>query len=140
MCIFFVQFLRFVIYTSCCWKSLQSSQIYVQRSIWKQPWQIKIVCMKELRWDWTQGMSAAIWSNTMEQSPCEANRFSASHKIPHIEWNPKDHYHVYKSLLLVPVPSQMNPVHAPIPSLGRCISILSSYTKVFQVLKPFHKG
>ena len=35
----------------------------------------------------------------MEQSPSwEANWFSASQEISHILWNPKVHYHIYKSL------------------------------------------
>jgi hypothetical protein len=41
--------------------------------------------------------------------------FSASQEIPHILWNPKVHYCVYKCRLLVHIKSQINPVHAPIP-------------------------
>ena len=49
---------------------------------------------------------------SMEQSPSwEANQFSACQKIPRILWNPKIHYHVYKSP--IPILSQINPVHAP---------------------------
>ena len=52
---------------------------------------------------------------TMEQSSWEANQFSASQEIPHILWNPKVHYRVYKFLPPVPILKQISPVHAPIP-------------------------
>jgi hypothetical protein len=50
---------------------------------------------------------------SMEHSPLEANRFSASQEIPRILWNPKIHYHIYKSLPPVHILSQMDPIHGP---------------------------
>ena len=57
-----------------------------------------------------------------EHSPYwEANRFSASQVIPNI-------YCIYKSLLPVPILSQINSVHSPPPShFWRSILILSSH-------------
>ena len=48
----------------------------------------------------------------MEQSPSsEANLFSASQEISRILWKPKVHYRIHKGPPLVPVPSQLDPVH-----------------------------
>ena len=64
----------------------------------------------------------------MEQIPSwEADRFYASQEIPHILWKPKVHHRTSKFPPPVPVPSQINPVHAPHPISWRSTLILSSH-------------
>ena len=70
--------------------------------------------------------SSSLLIYSIEQSPWEINRFSASQEIPLILWNQRVHNGVHKSPPLVPVLSQINPVHAPHPTSWRSSLILSS--------------
>jgi len=64
---------------------------------------------------------------SMELSPSrEANRFAASQEIPHILWNQKVHYRIYKCPPPVPIPSQLDPFHTPTSHFSYLIKIVLS--------------
>jgi hypothetical protein len=66
----------------------------------------------------------------MGQSPSwEDNRRSDS-QIPHLIWNPKVHYRVHKRPPLLPILSQMYPLHISHPTSLRPILILSSHLRL----------
>ena len=63
----------------------------------------------------------------MEQSPWQANMFSAGQEIPTTLWNPKVHCRIHKSLPPVPILNQIDPVHAPSHFTEIHLIILSSH-------------
>jgi hypothetical protein len=66
----------------------------------------------------------------MELSPSwKAVNCAATQELPSILWNPKVHYHVHKSPPLVPIPSQIDPIHI-IPSYLRSILIMSTHLRL----------
>ena len=67
----------------------------------------------------------------MEQSPSwEAKVSSATQEIPHILWNPKIYYRVYKNFAICPFPLPDRFSPCPHPISRRSILILSSHLRL----------
>ena len=71
-------------------------------------------CCHQKSWFMNLNLDSIILLTTcMEHNPSwEANRFSAGQEFPHILWNSKVRCHIHKCLPLVPILSQIDPVHA----------------------------
>jgi hypothetical protein len=67
------------------------------------------------------------------ESFLRANSSATSEATPHILWNPKIHYHVHYSSLLVRVFSHIKPAHVVL-SLFSKICLTFVYAWVFQVV------
>jgi hypothetical protein len=67
-------------------------------------------------------------TNSMEHSPSETSSHSTTQEILHLLGKLKVHYHVHESQSLVPILSQMNPVHKFPPYFPKTHSNIFSST------------
>jgi len=94
--------------------------------------EIMILFVTFIAWKFIPSNSLITYS--MEQSPWKANSRSASQEIPSILCNQKVHFHVHRSLPLIPTFNQMNLVHTIISCFFKIHSniILQSKRRSFK--------
>jgi hypothetical protein len=64
----------------------------------------------------------------------------ATKEFPNILWNPKVHYRVHKSLPLIPILSNINPVHTTASYVLTSTLILSFHPRLDLPSGPFPSG
>ena len=74
-----------------------------------------------MRRPWHNGGCSALLTYSMQQSPWEANRFSAGQEHPRIIWSLTVHYRINKRPLSVPILSQLGEVHT---LMSQCMNTL----------------
>ena len=91
------------------WRVAVTSQLYAETPN---------ICSMSMFWHLEVWGGSYIFGKNLAPLP---NRSSAGEDIPYVWWNPKVHYHVYKSPPLVCTLSQINPVH----TLAACFCKMS---------------
>jgi hypothetical protein len=75
----------------------------------------------------TFSTNSPCFPNLMEQNASWPNYHSASQEIPLLSWKPNVHYRVHNSPPMVPILSQINPVHNFPPCFPKTNSNLPIY-------------